>query len=339
MAKKKFYRYPLYLAARILAAVVLRLPRRRLLGLAGWAGERAFGILRHHRRRTLEHLRMAFQGRKADTEIETIGKKVFRNLAETAAEFLCFSKIRLEDIERLADVREAEKAYQELLAEGNGLISLTAHIGNWELLAGIFGLKGYPGAVLGRRIYYEPYNRWIVALRQKAGVVTLYRDDPPKEILKRLKRNEIIGILPDQDIDSLPGIFVDFLGRPAYTIVAPAKMSLASGAPILPNFLIRTETGNYQLVLGKVIRPLQGQGRDEEVKRITFEWMKACESVILEYPEQWAWMHARWKTQPLERGQESMGNPKPARNGVGMAERQYNTNRESFAGDPRVEQL
>ena len=128
--------------------------------------------------------------------------------------------------------------------------------------------------------------------------MTLYRDEPPKEVLKRLKRNEIIGILPDQDIDSLPGIYVDFLGRPAYAIVAPAKIALASGAPILPNFMVFRDGGGYQLVLGEVIRPTPGLGREEAVREMTVRWMRSCESVILRFPEQWAWMHPRWKTQP-----------------------------------------
>jgi len=219
-------------------------------------------------------------------------------MAETAAEFLQFSRLDDRKISAFVETQEAERIYRELLAEGHGLISLTAHIGNWELLAGIFGCKGFGGAVLGRRIYYEPYNRWAVGLRQALGVTTIYRDQSPKELLKRLAQSEIIGILPDQDIESLKGVFVDFFGRPAYTPVAPVKLALASGAPILPNFLIRVKGDRYKIVLGEVIRPRRDLKREEAVERYTASWMRACEAVIRQYPEQWAWMHDRWKTTP-----------------------------------------
>lgn len=298
MAKKKPYRFVLYLCARFWAWIFSLLPRPVALRAAKFAGWLAFKLVRRQRLKTQDHLRMALGKEMSQLEVQTIAKQVFENMAMTSAEMLHFPKLSAEKISKFVDSSRAVETYNRLLAEGKGLISMTAHIGNWELLAGIFGLKGYKGAVLARRIYYEPYNAWVVGLRQSMNVPTLYRDDSSREILKRLAAGEIIGLLPDQDIDSLKGTFVPFFGKPAYTPVAPARISLSTGAPMLPNFLIREGVSRYKLVVGEVIRPESGLDREAAVQRMTENWMAQFEKVIRQYPGQWAWMHNRWKTQP-----------------------------------------
>ena len=273
------------------------MPRGLALFLAEHAGRAGFWLVGRQRRKTLENLRQAYGSEKTQAEIETLAQRVFENFTLTAVEILQFKKLNFEKVSSFVDFGDAFSIYDGLLAEGKGLISVTAHLGNWELLAGIFGLRGHQGAVLARRIYYEPYNRWIVGLRAALKVPTIYRDDSSREILKRLANNEIIGLLPDQDIDSLKGIFVPFFGKPAYTPVAPVRISLATGSPMLPNFLIRDGVSRYKLVVGEVIRSENGD-REEAVRSMTENWMAQFEKVIRIYPEQWAWMHNRWKTQP-----------------------------------------
>jgi KDO2-lipid IV(A) lauroyltransferase len=307
MAKKKPYRFLLYLVYRIGAFLVYLLPRSLAIGLARWTGKLAYVIVARQRNKALENLRFAFGQEKSEAEIRVLARRVFEHLAMTAAEVLQFPKLSREKINRLVDAEKAFQTYNTLLREGKGLISVTAHIGNWELLAGIFGANGYPGAVLARRIYYEPLNDWIVSLRQAVGVPTIDRDRSGREILKRLRANEVIGLLPDQDIASVKGIFVDFLGRPAYTPVAPVRLALASGAPLLPNFLIWGEGGRYRLILGEAIRPKITTTQEEAVREYTEKWMKSFEKVIREYPDQWAWMHPRWKSQPEAEMEREVG--------------------------------
>lgn len=297
MAKKKPYRFLLYAVARGGAAVLAVLPRSILIALAKGMGRVAFFLVGRQRRRTVEHLKQAFQTERSEMEIRQIGIRVFENLSQTAAELLLFKKFRRQGFENLIVAGKAFEVYDELLKEGRGLISMTAHLGNWELLAGLFGAKGYKGAVLARRIYYEPYNRWVVGLRECLNVQTIYRDQSSREILSRLKRNEIIGLLPDQDIDSLKGLFVPYFGRPAYTPIAPARLALASGAPLVTNFMIRKPDGRYEWVLGDVLRVPDQVSKEEAIEKLTYQWMQSFEAMIRKYPEQWAWMHNRWKTQ------------------------------------------
>ena len=240
MAKKKPYRFPLYLLARTVAWIFSLLPRPVALRVVKAIGGLSFYAVARQREKALTHLRMIFAKEKSEKEIQVIAKQVFENMAMTSAELLQFPKMTAEKAAEIVDSAEAVKIYDQLLARGKGLISMTAHIGNWELLAGIFGLKGYKGLVLARKIYYEPYNNWVVGLRNAVKVPTLYRDDSSREILKRLAAGEIIGLLPDQDIDSLKGVFVPFFGKLAYTPVAPVRLSLASGAPILPAGVLRS---------------------------------------------------------------------------------------------------
>ena len=300
MAKKKPYRFPLYLLARGAAWIFSLLPRTAALYTAKSLGSFSFHVVARQREKALTHLRMVYSKEKTEEEIRGIARQVFENAAMTSAELLQFPKMTAEKAAVIVDSAEAVKIYDGLLAHGKGLISMTAHIGNWELLAGIFGLKGYKGAVLARRIYYEPYNSWVVGLRQAVKVPTLYRDDSSREILKRLAAGEIVGLLPDQDIDSLKGVFVPFLGKQAYTPVAPVRIALSTGAPMLPNFLIRENITRYKLVVGQPIfaESYKDLNRDEAVLKMTENWMSQFEKVIREYPGQWAWMHNRWKTQP-----------------------------------------
>jgi KDO2-lipid IV(A) lauroyltransferase len=113
-----------------------------------------------------------------------------------------------------------------------------------------------------------------------------------------LKKGEIVGLLPDQDMDRIRGIFVDFFGKPAYTMTAPVKFAMASEAPILPAFMVRMPGDRYKLVLGELIRPGADGDRHQAIRKYTEAWMKSFEKMIRDYPAQWGWMHNRWRTTP-----------------------------------------
>lgn len=298
MAKKKPYRIFIYGLLRLLAALIFVMPRSWALGLARMSGRFSYQMVARQRNLTYGNLKEAFGSEKTDKELHALGAEVFSHLAQTGVEILQFSKLTRDKVRVMVDAGEAIEVYRRLLNEGKGIISITAHLGNWELLAGIFGLEGFRGAVVARKIYYERYNRWIVGLRETLGVRTIYREQAGREVLSVLKRNEIIGMLADQDIPSQPGVFVDFFGKPAYTPVAPVRVSLATGAPIVINFLIREPGNRYRIRIADIIRPVMETRREDALQKYTEKWMREVETVIRQYPAQWAWMHNRWKTQP-----------------------------------------
>ncbi|MFH1800324.1 MAG: lysophospholipid acyltransferase family protein [Candidatus Omnitrophota bacterium] len=301
MAKRRFYRYPLYLLTRFGAGLLLVLPRSWALALANGVGYLGYWIVSRQRTKILENLKFAYGNTESPAALETIGRRVMGHMLQTAVDFLRFATLSRDQAASFVEAGDAYSFCKDILQEGRGLIIMTAHMGNWELLAGIFGLQGFRGAVVGRRIYYEPYNRWIVSLRSAVGVRTIYQDEAVRQIHTCLKTGEIVGLLPDQDRDNVRGIFVDFFGRPAYTSVAPVKFAIASGTPILPAFMIRMPGNRYKLFLGNLIRPkIKDYDRTASIRKYTEAWMKDFEEMIRRYPEQWGWMHDRWKTKPDE---------------------------------------
>ena len=236
MAKRRFYRYPVYLLARLGAGLLLALPRNWALAFANGVGHLGYRLVSRQKTKILENLKLAYGDTKSSAELETIGRGVMGHMLQTAVDFLRFATLSREKAASFVEAGDAYSFCKDILQEGKGLIIMTAHLGNWELLAGSFCLNGCKGAVIGRRIYYEPYNRWIVGLRSSVSVQTIYQDEAARQLHKRLKAGEVVGILPDQDRDSVRGIFVDFFGKPAFTSVAPVKFAMNSGTPVLPAF-------------------------------------------------------------------------------------------------------
>ena len=195
------------------------------------------------------------------------------------------------------DERSLEN-FHSVCREGKGMIVISAHMGNWELLAW-WGARysELPIAVVGKRIRNPGLNRLVNGFRELGGVEVMDRDDPPRRMLRHLARPGVLGILPDQDVDVLAGEFLEFFGRRAYTSTGPAALSLASGAPMVPGFLLRGKEG-FQVRFLEPIRPRKGTPKKEEILRLTRAWSAAVEETIRAYPDQWAWFHERWASTP-----------------------------------------
>lgn len=276
-------------------AQVLPLSAARLLGRA--LGRLAYALLRGQRRLTEDHLRLAFAQTLTPRAQRAIARRLFANLGQTAMEWLALPKLSSQALQRLI-ASEGVEHVRQALARGNGAILLTAHFGNWELIPLYLRSLGFEGGVLARRLRYPEYESFLIHARGSRGIHTFARGSL-KDVAKVLRGNQIIGMLPDQDIDSLEGVFVDFFGRPAYTPVGPAALSVMTGAPIVPVFIVR-EGATFRLVIEPPIEPAQAQGADRAqlLTTLTQAWSRVVESYIRRFPDQWVWMHRRWKTQP-----------------------------------------
>ena len=294
--KFKLRRYVLYYLARCLAFLVYIIPLSVALALADFIGLLAFLTARKYADITLENLRSVFGGEKTDKEIHRIACQVFKNIARNAVELVRFPKISKENIDDFIKVEGSEILDREF-SKGNGIIIITGHIGNWEMLAATLRIKGYPGVVVGKRIYFHKYDEYLNSLRRHHDVNIVYRDDSPRKILKVLKSNGIVGIVADQDVDSVEGVFVDFFGYSAYTPSGPAAIARVSGAAMIPTFIVR-KNGHHELIFEKPIELVDTGEREKDLVENTQKWSSVVESYIRQYPEQWVWMHRRWKTQP-----------------------------------------
>ncbi len=294
--KNRFRRKVLYALALLIRSLFKYLPPSWGIRVGAGVGSITFRLLRKEREKTLRHLTLALGDEKTSEEIRRIGKAVFRNLGKTAAELIYFPRLTRENLDRWVSF-EGLSRLDQVLEKGKGGVLLVAHFGNWELLARALGLKGYGGTIIKRKVYDERFDRLLSEIREIQGIRYLDRNSSPKEMLEPFRRNQFLGILADQDIDSVDGIFVPFFGKEAYTPVAPARFSLSANAPIVPCFMVRLEDGRHRLVVEEPIQPEDGLGREEAVRRLTERWMGVTERYIRRYPEQWVWMHRRWKTQ------------------------------------------
>jgi len=294
--KFKLRRYFLYYLARVMVFLFSLIPVKAALAIASGLGACAFYILPRYRKLTIDNLKSAFGSEKSQAEIEGVALGVFKNLGKNAVELVNlpkFNKARMDTFVRFRNRDRLDKAYER----GRGIVLLTAHFGSWELMAAALRENGYPGVTIGRRIYFHKYDDFLNKLRKSRDVEVIYRDESPRKMLKTLKKNWIVGIVADQDVDSVDGVFVDFFGRKAYTPSGPVVLARASGAVLLPVFIIRE--GDWHTIAIDNPIDLRDTG-DKEADLIynTQKWSNVVESYIRKYPDQWVWMHRRWKTAP-----------------------------------------
>lgn len=231
---------------------------------------------------------------------EAIIRRLFGNLGILVAELsrLYFGKGRplLEAVE----FRGLEN-YAAAHRKGRGIIGITAHCGNWELMAIAFGLCITPVGVVAREMKKDYFSRVLEKIRTMYGNKIIYRDNGVREMLTFLKGNGALGILPDQVVLPPHGMLVDFFGRPSWTTFMPAKLALKTGGAILPFFTHR-ENGRNIMTLYPELELLSEGSNEERILDATIKMNKAIEHHILQYPAQWNWLYRRWKgveTNPL----------------------------------------
>lgn len=290
----KYRRYFLYYLGRVAAFFIYLLPVRVGTAIAGFLGCCAFLVLSKYRNIAIDNLTKVFGNEKSAEEIRVIARKVFENLGKNACETINFPKINKKNIDSLVRIDGIEIVDQSF-ARGKGTIILASHFGNWELLGLTFRIKDYPGVTIGRRIYFYKYDNYLNYLRRSQDVNVIYRDESPKKMLRVLKDNKILGIVADQDVDSVDGVFVNFFGMPAYTPAGPVGLARVSGASIIPVFMIRQD-GHHVMKIEKPIELADTGNKEADLVTNTQRWSLIVESYIRHYPEQWVWIHRRWKT-------------------------------------------
>ncbi|MDD5504263.1 MAG: lysophospholipid acyltransferase family protein [Candidatus Omnitrophica bacterium] len=293
--KYRFRRRFLYILLVVSGKIFLLLPYNIAVTLGGACGRAVYMLLGRYRSLTISHLEYAFGSALTRERIRLVSKSVFVNLGMCAAEILSLPKIK-HRLNRLIDIEGKEKI-DRVISAGSGAVIVSAHLGNWELIPVFFSCNGYKSNVIARPIYYEKYNEWISSLRSGMGINVIYRTDSAKKIIRLLKRKELLGIVADQDVDSLGGVFVDFFGKKAYTPSAPVKLAQVCRVPIIPVFIIRSGLRHTIRVEDPIY--INDISDPEWVVNYTKKWSDVVESYVRRYPEQWVWMHRRWKTKAV----------------------------------------
>lgn len=255
----------------------------------------AFGyiISRRYRRASIDNLLAAFPD-MIECEAKKLTGEVFRNFTRALIEFFIVRRFDKSDIERVMELKGAEHI-DKALRRGKGCIILTAHLGNWEILARRLVCAGYPLSVIARDSDDPTMTGVVNETREQGGYKVLSRDSSVMSAMRALKRNELVGILPDQNTMGTC-MFVEFFGRPAATAAGAALFALRTGASIVPVFA--RWNNETRLYTGAVQPPIEVDltgDIEKDTYTITAAYTAAIEAEIRRDPAQWLWLHNKWK--------------------------------------------
>ncbi len=296
MTKTSFEDALMLNAIRFARFLVKILPYRAAIKLGSFIGDVAYwGTKRHPV--MLKNLRAVFAGEKSPAELKKIARESFRNIGRAGIELLHAPDMDKAFALKHIRVIDSQKV-DNVLKEGRGVIFLTAHFGNWELLSISGGLLGYPMTALAREQKHPRSDAYLNDLRRSQGSEIIFKGMPVREILRSLKAGRIVGILGDQD-GGKSGTFVPFFGRLSSYPKGVAAFATRTGARIFPTFIFREGVDSHRIeVEGPLIAPPEDWTNEEKEKNILTQFAVILEAKIRKEPAQWLWAHRRWKSTP-----------------------------------------
>ena len=281
-------------------------PFIKILGILPRPLARAVGIslgwiiyLAHVRLREvgMRNLALAFP-EKSVAERARILRGEFASLGRQLAEVCQFPRYTLENVEQVV-VYDGLENYEQAYARGRGVLFLTAHFGGWELSAFVHSLHGQWMHVVMRQMDNAYLNRMICDYRTMHGNKVVDKDDFVRGLLSATKAGECVGILMDTNMTPPQGIFVDFFGIQACTASGLARIALRTDAAVVPSFTIWDEAlGKYRLRFDPAVELIRTGDLEADIAANTQKFTSIIEGYVRKYPEQWLWVHRRWKTRP-----------------------------------------
>lgn len=297
-----------YWAARTVVFGLSALP----LSAAAWCGRRLGDTLRLIDKRHAQRARDQAAERLGITgdELTEFVKKNFHSYGMTLAEFSHLGKMSANDFRKYVDVDVFAEMIHKLRAGGKGLIFITAHFGNWEWCNSLARTLGVEGGSIARPLDNLRVNEFVRSYREKNGMRILDKQGAIRKALRELRHNNLVGILIDQDAGRR-GMMSPFLGKAASTITIPVELAIRTGSPLIVVGLKRNPLGSEKrFSLDYSTTPLRAEaGADvkEETVRLVNALNDELSAMILRTPEQWFWIHRRWKTQPSSEADTAAG--------------------------------
>jgi len=246
------------------------------------------------RREALQNILMAFPEISLQ-KARACYRESLENLAYSAIEFLSFSRRGRTEVKRAVREVEGKEILRQAYDQGKGVILISAHLGNWELLGAWLAISGFPLVAVEKEQEDSFLNRLILNTRKKMSIELISKDEPDfRDLLRALKRGKGIGLISDQHAGKR-GVPSKFLGRTTSTFAGPVLLARASGAPVIPIFDIRLGPGAHKIVAYPPL-PLQWEGNLEQaVLRNVQLYTDAIANMVRKYPGQWLWLHRRWR--------------------------------------------
>ena len=245
----------------------------------------------------LRNLSLAFP-EKSHRERARILRGEFTSLGRQLAELCLFPKYTLENVGKVV-VYDGFENFQTALDRGKGVLFLTAHLGAWELSAFAHSLHGHPLHVVMRSMDNVLLDQMIRRYRTMHGNTTVDKDDFVRGLIAAMRAGETVGILMDTNMTPPQGIFVDFFGTPACTASGMARIALRTDAAVVPGFTVWDKTlRKYRLHFDPAVKLIRSGNDEADIVANTALFTKIIEEYVRKYPEQWLWVHRRWKTRP-----------------------------------------
>lgn len=273
------------------------LPRGLARAAGAAIGELAYYALGRLRSVGMRNLQLAFPEVQRQRRKQLL-KELYRNLGYLLAEFCRMQHYTPEQASRFIRYEGLEN-YLRARDRGKGVLVLTGHLGAWELSSFYHSLMGYPMGMVIRRLDNPLVDRFVNRIRCLHGNRVLHKDDFARGLIASMRAGETVGILMDTNMTPPQGVFVPFFGTQACTASGMARVAARTGAAVVPGFLLWEKSEQrYVLHFGPEL-PVKCTG-DAEADAVsnTAMFTSVIESYIRRYPEQWLWMHRRWKTRP-----------------------------------------
>jgi Kdo2-lipid IVA lauroyltransferase/acyltransferase len=286
-----------YAPAWIIIKLVGILPRPLARAVAIFFAQIIYLLHFRLRRVGLRNLALAFP-EKSKSERARILRGEFTSLGRQLAEVCHFPKYTLENVNQVI-VYDGFENYERAYARGKGVLFLTAHFGGWELSAFSHSMHGHWMHVVMRPMDNLYLDRLIRNYRTMHGNTTVDKDDFIRGLLAAMKKGEVVGILMDTNMTPPQGIFVDFFGIPACTASGLARIALRTDAAVVPTFTIWDPVlRKYRLRFDPAVDLIRTDDNEADIITNTQLFTKIIEDYVRRYPDQWLWVHRRWKTRP-----------------------------------------
>src|SRR5271154_605543 len=286
-----------YAAAVTIVRILGALPRPLARAVASTVTSACFAVLHKLRKIADFNLRLAFP-EWDDHKRREVTRKMVRNLGWMAAEFARLPKYTKENIEQFV-ILDGHENFLAGKQRGKGVLYLTGHIGAWELSSFAHALYGFPLHYMARPIDNPRLDALVNRYRCLSGNQPIFKNESARAMLKILKDQGTVGILADQNTMLQEGVFVDFFGTPACTSTGIARVALHTDAAVVPGYVF-WDPGirKYRLRFEPPVELVRTGDAERDVQENTARFAKIIEEIIRQHPEQWVWMHARWKSVP-----------------------------------------
>ena len=293
--------YIIYLAARLFVSLCQAMSVERSYRFADLMAAVLYRCDARHRRVGMENLRLAFGGQYNEAQRDRIVRGVYRHFCRMLMEILHIPRKLHPTTWRDRITLVGHEPVVDRLLRGGPLIMLTGHFGNWEMAGYLFGVFGFPPHSVARTLDNPYLDRFLRSFRERTGQKMIAKKGGSDQILDVLAGGKVLSFLADQDAGQ-NGMYVEFFGRPASTHKSIAILALQHNAPVVVGYARRIGPGfRYEVGCDAIIEPDEWTGTADDARLLTQRYTAALERIIRRDPDQYLWLHRRWKHQPKPR--------------------------------------